>query len=315
MQKKVLITGGLGFIGSHLAEALVRQGYHVHIVDNKSSHVVERIAGATCFWMSIQEYLALSLDFEYDEIYHLASPVGPAGILPHSGNIVKAVVDDTYGLIQLALRTGARLLDVSTSEIYGGGQEGLCREDMPRIVPAQMTVRLEYAIAKLAAEAAILNTCKVKPLNAVIVRPFNVAGPRQKSDGGFVLPRFIEQAMRDGGITIFGTGGQIRAFTHVLDIVDGLMQAMQFGVSGECYNLGNPDNKIRIWDLALKVKEIIGGGVLILTNGKAIYGPLYSEASDKFPDAQKASAELDWCPRRTIDETIHDAWDTMRGRA
>jgi len=169
-------------------------------------------------------------------------------------------------------------------------------------------VRLEYAIAKLAAETAIINTCKVTDLKASIVRPFNVAGPRQSGAGGFVLPRFIEQAMNNDSLTVFGNGKQMRAFTHVVDIVDGLVRVMERGQNGQAYNLGNPVNKTSIIDLACQVVDIIGNGDVTFVDPKTIFGELYAEAAEKFPDATKAINELGWSPKYGVIRTIEDAY-------
>ncbi len=316
--KNILVTGGFGFIGGHLIKRLLDDpDNHVHVIDDLSScpipydRLLEELDDPDNL-----SYNLFPLDswffselFNYDEIYHLASPVGPAGVLKHTGNMIQEVVGNIYILIDLALRHGAKLVDVSTSEVYGGGESGLCAEHMDRIVPAKTTVRLEYAIAKLAAETAIINTCKVKPLKASIVRPFNVAGPRQSGDGGFVLPRFIEQAMNGEALTVFGDGNQVRAFTHVDDIVDGLMRVMANGKNGESYNLGNAANKITINDLADKVNQCVGNEAgVVHVDPKAVFGELYAEAAEKYPDAMKAMAELGWIPKWRISETVGNAF-------
>lgn len=316
---RILVTGGFGFIGSWLIERLLGDGHQVHVVDDLSSNPIP--PGKVLDELGHPEGLTFSIsdiaDFawnrlpRFDQIYHLASPVGPAGILPFAGRMVWQVVNDIYTLIALTQRDGARLIDVSTSEVYGGGQNGLCSEDMPRVIQAKTTVRLEYAVAKLAAETAILNT---EGLDAVVVRPFNVAGPRQSPKGGFVLPRFIEQAMRGEALTVFGDGSAVRAFTHVREIADGIYRAGQYGNSGEVYNLGNSFNRITILELAQKVIEIVGQGTIVHVDPTTIYGPRYAEAADKYPDAGRARMALAWHPQMTIDEIIRDALDyQMKG--
>lgn len=318
--KRILVTGGFGFIGSHLVEKLLSQGHSVHVVDNLSTSPISIInlmrelsypRELVFYPYPIAEYRP-SADAKFDEIYHLASPVGPAGILPFAGLMVRRVVEDTYTVMELAQRVGAKLVDVSTSEVYGGGQDGLCGETMPRVIQAETTARLEYAVAKLAAETALINMTRMSTLQAVIVRPFNVAGPRQSCKGGFVLPRFVAQAMRNEPITVFGDGTQVRAFTHVRDIVDGLLLAMDKGKSGEVYNLGNAANKTIILDLAARVKTMIGSGAITFTDGKTIYGEHYAEAADKYPDATKTQRDLGWKPTLGIDETIQDVWRYMQ---
>lgn len=317
MQKTILVTGGLGFIGSHLVQKLIRQNHSIVIVDNQSSNAIPPYS---FIHNKNVVYYNNSVDNEglgrvanlcrCDEIYHLASPVGPAGILQHAGNIIQQVCDSTYAVMDLAKLWKAKLVDVSTSELYGQ-QSGLCSEDMPRVIQANTTVRLEYAVAKLAMETALINTTRVSDLEAVIVRPFNVAGPRQSKHGGFVLPRFVEQALNNEALTVFGTGEQIRAFTHVCDIADGLILAMEQGKSGEVYNLGNPANRTTINALAEQVIQQVGSGYIEHVDPRSIYGDLYAEAPDKCPDSIKASVELGWTPCFGIEQIIGDIVEVM----
>lgn len=320
--KNILVTGGLGFIGSWLIERLLAQGHRVVVVDNRSNNVVEPYhfkhePNQLFVIIGNVEDLLTQPHLEkhwkpFDEIYHLASPVGPVGVLQHAGQIVRQVVESTYVVISLALQYGARLVDVSTSEVYGGGQQGLCAENMAKIIQADTTVRLEYAVAKLAMETAIINLTKTSALQAVIVRPFNVAGPRQRADGGFVIPRFVGQALRGEPLTVYGDGQQIRAFTHVEDIVEGLLLAMEKGRSGEVYNLGNSDNRTRINILAQYVQQHVAPVQIAHVDPKAIHGPLFAEAHDKFPDERRAAIELDWNPTRDLHQIICDVRDSMQ---
>lgn len=323
--KRILVTGGAGFIGSHLVERLLKEGHAVHVVDNLQSkpdlpelfREWDDITDLSLSPCTVSQYCqwydnpAFTMP-TFDEIYHLASPVGPAGVLDYAGQIVQIVVQDTYAMIRLAMQQGAKLVDVSTSEVYGGGQGGYCSEEMPRVIIAESSARLEYAVAKLAAETAIINTCEAQGLQAVIIRPFNVAGPRQSGRGGFVLPRFVEQAMNSEPLTVFGDGSQIRAFTDVRDIVDGLLLAMERGEAGAVYNLGNPANKITILELAQQVVLTVGSGHVSFTSGQAIYGPRYREAANKFPNSEKAMRELGWKPVVPLEQTIRDVWESMR---
>lgn len=315
---KILVTGGFGFIGSHLVEILLKDtNCQVHVVDDLSSsplplerlleelkHSEGRLTYDIC---TVAEYCRRSADTPVQQIYHLASIVGPAGVIPHIGKIVRSIVDDIYQIMELALRHHARLVDVSTSEVYGGGIEGLCSEDMPKIVPPRPSARLEYAVAKLAGETALINTCQVVNLRACIVRPFNVAGPRQSGKGGFVLPRFVWRAIHGLPLEVFGDGSQIRAFTHVRDIVSGLALAMENGQPGQVYNLGNPANRCSIMELANVVVRVADSSSdICFVDPKKIYGPLYEEANNKFPVSKKAFKELKWHPVRSRDETVAD---------
>jgi len=318
--KNILVTGGFGFIGSHLVDRLLAQGHHVTVIDDLRSNVVspadyddsmrrDQLRFLQIDAVHLHPYL---INRSVQEVYHLASPVGPVGVLAYAGQIVREVVNSTYAVVQLAKHYQAKLVDVSTSEVYGGGQQGLCAEEMPRIIQAETTVRLEYAVAKLAMETALINMTKVSPLYAVIVRPFNVAGPRQKAEGGFVVPRFVGQALRGEPLTVYGDGQQIRAFTHVEDIVDGLLLAMKNGKSGEVYNLGNWNNKTDIEHLAWIVQQEVALRPIEYIDPKTIHGPLFSEAADKYPDPTKAYNDLGWHPQHDLTKIVCDVRDEMQ---
>jgi nucleoside-diphosphate-sugar epimerase len=319
----VLVTGGFGFLGGHVLERLLAEpGTHVHVVDNLSSNPisVERLladlgtpANLTYDITTVEDYISAD-PAAFDEVVHLASPVGPAGVLKHGGRIVSSVVGDTYLLADYCLASRARLLDVSTSEVYGGGRDGLCSEDDPKIVPAEPSFRLEYAVGKLAAETALINLHARSGLDVVIVRPFNIAGPRQSGEGGFVLPRFLCQARFGLPLTIFGDGSARRAFSHVGDLADGVILALRRGEPGVAYNLGNPDNRVTVGGLADLVLEVTAShSAKAYIDPTTIYGPFFKEANDKFPAAGRAILELGWAPSRSVAEVVSDSWDYIEG--
>jgi UDP-glucose 4-epimerase len=324
---RVLVTGGFGFIGSHLVEALLSDSENrVHVVDNLSTSPIDVPAflarlgqpqNLTFDICSVQQFCEeRSADKRFHQIYHLASVVGPVGVLAHAGNMALQIVRDAHLLAELALQNSARVVDVSTSEVYGGGRDGYCSEKDSKVIQPKVTVRLEYAIGKLAAEIALTNTSRVRSLDVTIVRPFNVAGPRQSADGGFVLPRFINQSRAGEPLTVYNDGQMIRAFTHVSDIVDGIMLVMAKGNRGDAYNLGNPANKISIVELADRVISITKSKSTVShVDPKALFGDLFEEANDKYPDADRAKNELGWDPKYAIDEIILDSYHyTNSGR-
>jgi nucleoside-diphosphate-sugar epimerase len=317
-RERVLVTGGFGFLGGHVLEQLIAEPMDIHVVDNLSSNpiAVETLldelgnpANVTYDLTSVSEFMTDSPG-HFDSIIHLASVVGPAGVLRHGGRIVSSVVDDTYLLADYAIDHDARLVDVSTSEVYGGGRDGLCSEDDDKIVPAETSFRLEYAVGKLAAETALINLHTRQGLKAVIVRPFNIAGPRQSGEGGFVLPRFLAQARLGLPLTIFGTGEARRAFSHVSDMADGIIRALRFGTAGTAYNLGNHNNKVTISELADLVLEVTGSSSeKQLIDPTDIYGSTFVEANDKFPAAGRAISELKWNPSRDVEKIVRDTWN------
>lgn len=319
--KRVLITGGFGFLGGHVLEQLLSYDVkRIHVVDNLSTNPVAtdvllrdlpNTSALSFDLCSVADYFAEGPD-DFDFIIHLASIVGPAGVLEHGGRIVSSVVDDTYLLADYALERGARLLDVSTSEVYGGGRDGLCREDDPKIVPAETSFRLEYAIAKLAAETALINLGARDGLHAVIVRPFNIAGPRQSGEGGFVLPRFLAQAHLGLPLTIFGDGQARRAFSHVKDLADGVLRALAFGRPGLAYNLGHHANRVTVGELADLVLAVTrSNSERSFIDPREVYGRSFTEANDKFPEAGRAIDELGWRPAHGVEQIVRDSWEYM----
>jgi UDP-glucose 4-epimerase len=330
----ILVTGGYGFLGGHLVETLLAEPENrVFVLDDLSrKHSVTELLGLMQVLpgeprfaqMSIQQFLA-GADIRghwyhkygpFQEIYHLASPVGPVGLLDGGGTIASRIVADTLDLALMAHEDGARLLFVSTSETYGGGVAGECAETMPCRIPIHPSPRLEYALGKLAAEVALVNRAARIGLHTTIVRPFNIAGPRQSPVGGFALPRFITQALAGDPLTVFGDGTAVRAFTHVLDIVDGMRLVMERGRSGAVYNLGRPENKITIRALAGRVIAATrSDSVIEHVNPQDLFGPDYAEANDKFPDIAKAKEDLGYNPMRTLDQVIADTIAYWKGEA
>lgn len=309
--KKALVTGGLGFVGSHLVDRLLLEGYEVTIVDSLLSNVMQPqqyqdtcrvVVGAI---EDIAKDLGPGSGSKYDEIYHLASVVGPAGVLKHSGEIARTVVTSGEAVVELALAHGARLVEMSTSEVYG--RAGTFRETDNCIIPGRFTVRLEYAVAKLTSEIAAINRARVTDLHVNIVRPFNIAGPRQLPWGGFVLPRFVIAALIGGPLTVFGTGQQVRAFTDVRDIVSGVLAVMRSEHRSRVFNLGNPANELSILELAHRVREVVGSrSPVVNVDPKILFGPLYEEGFDKVPEDARARTELGWEPRYDLETTIRD---------
>lgn len=298
---RATVTGGAGFIGSHLVDRLIADDVDVLVVDNLSSGSVNNV-NPDATWVTTPVH---ETPFpESDVVFHLASPVGPVGVLAHAGSIVPDVIRDAEIVRDWALENDCPLVYVSTSEMYGP-QEGACAESLNRVIVPGHSARMEYAVAKLAAETMLLNT---DGLDVRIVRPFNVAGPRQRPEGGFVLPRFIAQAKAHEPLTVYTPGSQLRAFTHVADIVDGLVAVASCGGSGDVFNLGNPDNITTITSLAsLVLDEVWPAGTYDLVDPMTLWGPAFREAADKYPDATLAAQRLSWRPTRGLRTIIRDA--------
>lgn len=317
---KVLITGGLGFLGSYSIELWRKNGWDVTVIDNLSTNVIEPddpvCEGTNVIIKDILECSWSTLG-EFDMIVHLASPVGPAGILQHSGKIADYIMSDIYWAIEGANLNKCPLIFVSTSEIYGHRDEAVfLKEDEDKILRGSFSVRNEYSIAKLLSEIVLSNSAKVSDLKYQIIRPFNISGARQLKNGGFVLPTFVQQALEGSDITVFNSGEQIRAFTHVADIVEGiyLTSVAKDELYNQCWNIGNAKNVGTINELANIVKDKTSSSSNIAhVDPKTIHGPLYEEAWDKVPDASKVSKELGWSPKWTKEEIIQDVIDYYRG--
>jgi len=296
-----IVTGAAGFIGSHLTERLLSDGYDVLGIDDLRTGTT-RVPGARLVELPI--HLTARPSFDPDVIFHLAGPVGPVGVLGQAGHIVTQIVRDADILRSWAAYWDVPLVYVSTSEVYGLQQQPMT-EQAPRIIAAGHSARMEYAVAKMAAETMLLNS----GIDVRIIRPFNVAGPRQREEGGFVLPRFIRQAKTGEPLTVYTPGTQRRAFTHVLDIVDGIVRAGTVGQPGGVYNLGNPANECSIWELAEEVCRLVGGvdARIAVVDPVTLWGAAFREAPDKVPDATKARTELGWEPTRTRKQVIEDA--------
>jgi nucleoside-diphosphate-sugar epimerase len=296
---RVVVTGGLGFIGSHVAERYRDDGHHVVIIDNGSGAVVHDIPGTTVIRDDVR-----NIDLGHlrgDLIVHCASPVGAVGLLSLAGRIVTDIVGVTAHVTEAAARTDCPLVNISSSEVYGFS--GTYSEADSCIVPAKHSARLEYAVGKLAAEHAVIGT---PGLRSITIRPFNVAGPRQTRAKGFVLPTFVEQARAGRPLTVFGDGHQERSFTAVYDVVDFIANLRHGDFDGRVVNVGNPHNRTTVRDLADDVIGLVGAdSEVIFTTGKAVHGDAYEEAEGivKVPDTTRANL-MGWQPRVDLDRLI-----------
>ncbi|MFI7121891.1 NAD-dependent epimerase/dehydratase family protein [Amycolatopsis sp. NPDC049868] len=299
-----LVTGGLGFLGSHLVEELVSRGIDTTVVDSKICPVVsEDTLPARVVVVDAADYDGEGRQFDY--IFHLADLAGPAGILPYAGQIAERTINGLTNVMRLAVPGKTRMLFVSSSEIYG--KAGCYPESEPALIYTPYTVRLEYAAAKSLAEITLLNHSARAGLHANVIRPFNIAGPRQSSRGGFVIPRFFEAALTGQPLTVFGDGSQIRTFTHVEDTVGSILAATLTDQSGEIFNSGNPGNKVSILDLAEQVRALCGSSSPIeLVDPRDLFGASYAESFDKVPDVRKIGDRLGWQAKRSLGDLLDD---------
>lgn len=312
---KVLVTGGLGFIGHHLCEALLRSNADVVIVDDQGTSV------APAEWFRGRARVELTtlsdyrIDDEFDWICHLASPVGPTRVMTAHGEVARAIVNSMAWLIDNLQQSRTRIVYVSSSEVYGVERRANENDDL--IVRYPYSGRREYSCAKLMAEIMLLNATRNgrMPL-PLIVRPFNVAGPRQSERGGFVLPRFASSIMADQPLTVYGSGAQRRCFTHVSDVADAVIELMKSEASG-IYNIGNVQNDVSIAELAERLCAmaaklgIRSESKIDFVDPKLLHGSDYEEAPDKIPDIAKLTAAIDWRPRYDLDALLQDVLESV----
>jgi UDP-glucose 4-epimerase len=322
--RQILVTGGFGFLGSHLVERLLSdEGARVHVVDNLSTspiHVDAYLRGLgnppalTHEICSVEDFAKARATFPaFDEIYHLASVVGPVGVLAHAGKITRSITDDTYHVLHIAEKTGARLCDVSTSEVYGGGRDGYCSENDAKIITPKVSVRLEYAVAKLACEIALINTTKVSDLFAVIIRPFNISGPRQAPKGGFVIPRFIRQALVGEPITVYGDGSMIRALhprrrrrrRHRPSPPE---RPPRRGLQHRQPRQQSQHPRAR----RAHHRPLGSKSRVNFVDPKALFGPLFERPTTNSPTPTNAQRELGWKPQFDLDQVIRDTLEYIR---
>lgn len=306
-----VVTGGLGFIGSHMVDRLLLEGLDVIVIDNhrtSSQRADDLWPGGRVKVMELDMREVRALPATPEVVFHMASPLGAVGVLSNGGYTTPEIVELSRLAGRWAAGAGAPLIDISSSEIYGGGEDGVCGEHMPRVVPPGAWARLEYQTAKLAAEVMLLN---MPDLDVRIIRPFNVAGPRQSPLGGFVLPRFVQQALTGQPLTVYTPGTQRRALTHVFDTIEGIWLAWQKGTPNRDYNFGHPGNTCSVMRLARDVIEYVGDGEVTIINPTQVH-PLFIEPPEKLPNANRAMLELGWTPTRSRAEIIRDMVEWAR---
>lgn len=312
----VVVTGGLGFIGSHVADAYLVNGDQVIIIDSQVASVIdgteqEAHPRCTVIQESVEDFFEAGGSFEgADRVVHAASHVGPAGILQYAGTLGLDMVRCTEYVLGGCLEADVPLCVFSSAEVYG--RSGLLSEKDDIRVPTRYNARIEYAIGKTLIEAMTINSLR-RGLKAFVIRPFNVAGSRQSQAGGFVMPTFVQQGLAGDPITVFATGQQVRSFTSATDLSRFLTDFWDVALeSGEpIFNIGNPDNSTTIWSLAERVKELLNSpSEIVYADAKRIHGPDYEEAEsfEKVP-ALGTALEVGWRPEVGLDELVLETAD------
>jgi UDP-glucose 4-epimerase len=323
-EKRVLVTGGVGFIGTNLVKRLCEEGSCVEVVDDLSSSSMteeKKMLYEQYGVMLRRNTVALwrpSPFVRYAEIYHLACRVGPAHVTKYAGRMAGEIVGDAVKMAELAIRDGAPLISISTSEVYGRDPLGRPQdESLPLEFSATPSARQEYTLGKYMTEVALQNISAIDMcLRVNLVRPFNIVGPGQGSEGGYVLPRFVAQALAGEPLTIFGDGTQTRAFTHVSDLVEALILIMESGKTGKIYNVGTPENTLTIADLASLVIDVLDSKSEIrFVDPQKLFGKLYTNAPSKIPSIDLIRREIGWSPEWSLREIIEDTAKSVQGAA
>lgn len=321
---KILITGGAGFVGSHLADKLIGQGHDITVIDDLSTGQYSNVAhleGTDRFRLIIDtvlnEKLMEELVRETDHVYHMASAVGVKLIMDHPVKTIETIFRGTDVVLGFCSRYRKRVLIPSTSEVYGKSATVPFKEEDDLLTGATDKHRWAYACAKTLDEFLALAHWKETRLPVVVVRLFNTVGPRQTGQYGMVVPRFIEAALKNETIEVHGDGTQSRCFGHVLDIVEGLTSLLD---NTECFgqviNLGN-DEEVTIKELADKAIALTGSTSKIrFVPYEEAYGEGFEDMRRRVPSLAKAERLIGYKPTRTLTDIINDvASEFQKGSA
>jgi len=310
---KCLVTGGAGFIGSHLVERLLRDKHEVVVLDDLSTGSLDHLEhledtpGFDYVVDSVtHEALLQNLVSNVDVVFHLADAVGLRLTMESPVEALEIALYGTELVLNACAQSNKKVLLCSSSEVYGRSSNDLCREDDQLTFGPISSTRWSYAFAKAAGEHLALAYSREEHLPVVIPRIFNVAGPRQSSLYGMVLPRFIEQALKGGPITVYGDGKQIRSFCYVDDVVESLCRLSTCeDAVGQIVNVGAPEG-VTILALADLVRNEIAKNVPIeRVPFDKVYGPGFEDISRRVPDLAKLNSLIGFTPATPITEIVH----------
>ena len=324
--KNILVTGGAGFIGSHLCEALLMRGDKVTVIDDLSTGRIENIAplmGRPDFFFFentiMNKGLMDHLVREADEIYHLAAVVGVQNIVDNPIRTLHTIIVGTDTVFELAHAHGEKKVFLaSTSEVYGKAPNCPYAEDDDRVLGSTTRNRWSYSSAKAVDEYIALAYNHQHKMPVVIGRLFNTVGPRQTGQYGMVLPRFVKQALTGEKITVYGDGSQSRTFSYVHDVVEAIIKLMDSSKTmGQIYNIGS-EEEVTIMELAERVKRITGSDSEIVTIAyEKAYGEGFEDMQRRLPNIEKINKAIGFEPKTKLDDIIRAVagWIAETGRA
>ncbi len=319
---RVLITGGAGFIGSHLSDAYLQRGDEVFIIDDLSTGSIENIRHLKehpRFHYTIENVhnqpVTAELVDQCDVIFHLAAAVGVKLIVESPVRTIETNVHGTEVVLSLANKKKKKVLIASTSEVYGLSAEVPFREDGNLVMGATTKGRWSYACSKAIDEFLALAYWREKKLPTIVVRLFNTVGPRQTGQYGMVIPTFVKQALSGRPITVFGDGKQSRCFGYVGDVVGALMKLMDDeNAVGEVFNIGS-NQEISIIDLARKVKELTNSeSEIVLVPYDEAYEEGFEDMPRRIPDISKVNAQVGFRPEMSLEGILKSVIDFHSGQ-
>lgn len=309
---RFLITGGAGFIGSHLAEALLARGDEVYVIDDLSTGAIANLDGVRDdprFHYTIDSImnrgaLAELID-RVDGVFHLAAAVGVRLIFEHPVETIETNIRGTEHVLELAARKQKKVLIASTSEVYGKGVRVPFGEGDDLLLGPTTCPRWAYACSKAIDEFLAIAYWRERKMPTVVCRFFNTVGPRQTGRYGMVIPRLVGQALRGEPLTVYGDGSQSRCFTHVRDTVRATIALMETdAANGEVFNIGNPQ-EISIVDLARRIIELTGSKSEIkFVSFENAYGPDFEDMARRIPDTAKLAKTIAWGELIALDEIL-----------
>ena len=309
---KVLVTGGAGFIGSHLADALCMSNEDVTVIDNFTTGTLVNLAQIKSKIKIIEgdirdEKLISNLVSKADLVFHMAAALGVDNILNLTLESISVNITGSDVVLKAAAEYNKRIIIASTSEIYGKNQNQPLSETDDRVLGSPQKIRWSYSDAKAIEEATATVLHQTKGLRVTTIRLFNTVGPRQKGQYGMVLPRFVKNALTNKPLVVYGDGKQTRVFCHISDVVEGLLKIAKTDTSiGEVYNLGGV-GEVNISELANRVIQITN------STSKIEYIPYdraypfgFEDMQRRVPDITKLKSTIDWEPKKDLNQIIED---------
>ena len=316
---RYLITGGAGFVGSHLAEALLQRGHEVAVIDDLSTgsiHNIKHLAGPKFRYVidtCANRPLLAELVDEAEVIYHMAAAVGVKLIVESPVRTIETNIKLTELVLEIAQKKKRPVFVASTSECYGKSEQFPFNEDGDLVLGPTAKGRWSYACSKLIDEFLAIAYFRERGLPTVVGRLFNTVGPRQTGQYGMVVPTFVKQALAGQPLTVYGDGLQSRCFTHVSDVVRALIALMDTPTTyGQVFNIGNVE-EISILKLAQMVIERTGSrSSIVFVPYAEAYEPGFEDMPRRVPDIQKIGRQIDWQPTIGLAQILDDVIDSFR---